>query len=296
MPCSPAPIQIDTGSRWDSASLSGSVPAALFSGKKVRWIKRLVYGLAIAALLGVSASAQTQAAGSDPEALTLASKAIAALTGGQQISDVTLTGTVIRDVGTSDTGTVTLEALGTGESRADLTLSEGTRTEIRDASTGEPEGEWINPDGTTGTVALHNTFTDPVWFFPALGSLAGGSQVVLTFIGQETRNGATVLHLRSYSLGTVQSVTPNLQQLSTMDFYLDPVTFLPVAEAFNTHPDNNELVNLAVEIDFSGYRVIKGVEVPTRIQRLLQGHVAEDMTVTSASFNSGLSLAAFSVN
>lgn len=270
-------------------------PAVSFADTRA-WIRRLACSLLVAAFLASAAPAQTQGTASDPEAQALASKAIAALTGGQHISDVRLTGNVTRDIGTSDTGTVTLEALGRGESRADMTMSEGTRTEIRDASTGEPEGEWINPDGSTGAMAPHNAWTDPVWFFPAFGSLAGGSNVVLTYIGQESRNGTMVEHIRSYTVGAGQAAIPNLRQLSTMDFYLDPVTFLPIAETFNTHPDNNELVNLPVEIDFSDYRVIRGAEVPTRIQRLLQGHVVEDITVTSASFNNGLSLAAFSLN
>jgi len=81
---------------------------------------------------------------SDPKALAFAAQSIAALIGGNAISDVTLTGSVTWN-GT-DMGTATLRALGTGESRMDLTLSSGTRTEIRDVQTGIPLGQWINPD------------------------------------------------------------------------------------------------------------------------------------------------------
>lgn len=74
---------------------------------------------------------------SDPQALAFAAASISALTGGTTIGDATLTGSVTWTAGSdSETGTATLEALGTGESRIDLALTTGTRTEIRDAQTG----------------------------------------------------------------------------------------------------------------------------------------------------------------
>ena len=246
-----------------------------------------------------SATAQNSngsATTSDPQAVTFAARTMAALTGGKVIHDVTLTGTVTRDVGGSDTGTVTLSAIGTGESRIDLALSDGTRTEIRDDSTGIPEGKWIAQDGKFGMIAAHNTMTDAVWFFPALGSLTAGPNVVLSYVGQETRDGITVDHIRSYVSQTGQSSIPNLQQLSTMDFYLNAATLLPVSLTFNTHPDNNELANLPVEIDYSNYQTIDGVAIPMHIQRRLQGHLVEDFVVTGAIFNTGLSISAFAID
>lgn len=233
---------------------------------------------------------------SDPQALSYAAKSIAAITGGNSISDVTLTGNVTWS-GT-DTGTATLMALGTGESRMDLALGSGTRTEIRDAQTGTQLGKWVNPDSSSGPYASQNCSTDAVWFFPALGSLAAGSNVVLSYIGQETRNGSAVQHIQSYiyAANWPSGVTPSPQQLSTMDFYLDATTFLPVAIDFNAHPDNNAASNIAFEVDFSNYQSMSGVTVPTRIQRFQQGSLMVDFTVTGTAFNTGLSLSTFAVN
>src|SRR5216683_7094811 len=124
---------------------------------------------------------------SDPQALALAALSVAALTGGTTISDVTLTGSVTWNGTGSDTGTATLRALGTGESRIDLALTSGTRMEIRDAQTGVPLGHWVAPNNSSGNYTAHNCWTDAVWFFPALGSLAVGPNVVLSYIGQESR-------------------------------------------------------------------------------------------------------------
>lgn len=230
-------------------------------------------------LLASIASAQNPPQ-SDPQAVSFASQSIAALTGGNAISDVTLTGSVTWSGGaTPETGTATLLASGTGESRMNLVLPSGTRTEIRDASTGVAQGQWIAQSGASGLFAFQNCATDAVWFFPALGSLATGPNVVLTYVGQETRNGAAVQHIQSYVYQPNPSgVSPSPQQLSTVDFYLDATTLLPVAVTFNAHPDNNAGTNLPVEVDFSNYQVLNGILVPTHIQRSLQRNVLVDIT------------------
>ena len=115
--------------------------------------------------------------------MSYAAKSIAALTGGTGINDATLTGSVTW--AGNDTGAATLMALGTGESRMDLALGSGTRTEIRDAQTGIQVGKWINPDSSSGPYAPQNCSTDAVWFFPPLGSLAAGPNVVLSYMAKK---------------------------------------------------------------------------------------------------------------
>jgi hypothetical protein len=225
-------------------------------------------------LMGSVVHAQTQPP-SDPQAVAFANQAIAALSGGLTINDVTLTGTATwSGTGTSDTGAATLRALGTGESRMDLALTAGTRTEIRDAQTGNLLGQWFNPDNTSGYMAAQNCMTDAVWFFPVLGSLTAGSNVVLLYIGQETRNGTAVQHVQSYVYQPNPPATvPTPQQLSTMDFYLDAGTLLPVAITFNGHPDNDASINLLNEVDFSNYQPTNGALVPLQMQKYQQGGV-----------------------
>ena len=232
---------------------------------------------------------------SDPQALAYAAESIAALTGGNSIKDVTLTGSVTWNAG-ADTGTASLKALGNGESRMDLNLSGGMRSEIRDSQTGTVLGKWASPSNTSGQFAPHNCWTDAVWFFPALGSLAAGQSVVLSYIGQEERNGTNVQHLRSNVYQSGQFPSPSPQQLSVMDFYLDASTLLPMAVAFQVHPDNDPLMDLAVEVDFANYQRTSGVAVPSHIQRYQQGALMVDLTITGASFNTGLPLSIFATN
>ncbi|HET9409267.1 MAG TPA: hypothetical protein VFO39_18645 [Candidatus Sulfotelmatobacter sp.] len=243
----------------------------------------------------ISASAQNIPSGS-PQAISLAAQSLAALSGGVNISDITLTGNVTWEG--NDSGTATLKALGTAESRIDLVLSSGTRTELRDAQTGVATGKWINPSHASGVIAFQNCQTDAAWFFPALGSLAVGSNIVLSYIGQETRNGIAVQHIQSYVYqpNSVSIGTTTTQQLSTTDFYLDATTLLPLAVIFNAHPDTDTGVSLPIEVDFSNYQTIGGVVVPMHIQRFQQGHLLLDAALTGASFNTGLTLSTFAIN
>lgn len=229
---------------------------------------------------------------SDPQAVQYAATSLAALTGGVALSDVTLSGSVTWNG--SDKGTVTLKALGAGESRIDLALESGVRTEIRDIQTGTPIGQWTTPKAS-GSFAFHNCQTDAVWFFPALGSLNATANTVFSYVGQETRDGIAIQHIRSYAL-TDPVIKSGSIPLSMMDIYLDATTLLPVAIAFEAHPDNDEIASMQVEIRFSNYQTINEASVPMHLQRYQQGVLLVDLVLTNASFNSGMSLSTFAIN
>jgi hypothetical protein len=241
------------------------------------------------------ASNQSFAPGTDPQASSLALQAIAALQGKSVIHDITLTGNATWGTGDGQTGTVTLRAFGSTESRIDLALPDGTRTEIRDASAGYAQGQWTNPDGTAGMFASHNMMTDAVWFFPALMSLAPNPNTILTYVGLENLDDHSVQHIRSYVATSDSSSGTSNQQLSTMDFYLDPSGLVPYAVIFNQHPDGNRLVNIPIKVVFSNYQAIAGVLVPMHIQRFMNNASILDITLSSAQFNTGLATADFAV-
>jgi hypothetical protein len=265
-------------------------------------LKRLAILASIFLLSSPLYSQQTPTSvASNPAAVSLATKSLAALTGTTQIADVTLTGTATRTAGSDiESGNITLKALGTLNSRMDLIVSSGTRSEIRNASNGLPQGQWLAPTGSVSSMATHNCFTDAAWFFPALTVLSQASSpsVTVTYIGPETKNNISVQHLHFALNSTTQTTgTGNpIITLSSTDIYLDATSLLPVALAFNTHPDNDTLVNIPIEVDFSNYQAVNGVQVPFRIQKFLNGSLFLDLTIQSASLNSGLTDSAFTPN
>jgi hypothetical protein len=267
---------------------------------------------------------------SDPQAAALIQRALAAVAGSSHVSDATLTGTARRIAGSDDeTGAAILTATSAGDSKVALAFPSGNRTEIRNhsaaplpgalppntpsaAETPQAAGAWSGPDGALHPVVIHNLMTDPTWFFPAftLASLVNSQNRVLSYIGQETMNGQTVLHVSSWrqfspavlgassaiNLGGGLSLPQVLEHLSQVDIYFDPATDLPLALAFNVHPDTNALVDVAVQIQFSSYQNISGVQAPTHVQKYLNYGLVLDLQFNDIKLNSGLSAAGFAIN
>jgi hypothetical protein len=261
--------------------------------------KRLV--LPLVSLFFVSiAAGSPQTAAPDVQALQFCQRALAALTGTIPISDATLTGRARRIAGSNDeSGAVVLKATAAGNARMDISLPSGSRTEIQLSSTATSgsAGSWSRADGVLHTVANHNLFTDSSWFFPSLllARLVSSQDVVLSLAGQETRNGQSVIHVaasRGFP-GASPRAAALLQHLSQMDVYLDPSTLLPVALAFNTHPDADAGQDIPVEIHFSDYRLVNGVQMPFHVQKFLNNGLVLDLQFDSAAFNTGLSATDF---
>ena len=258
---------------------------------------RFVVGVLLILLFSFTASAQNPPQ-SDPQAVSLATQAMAALTNGVAVSDVTLTGNITWIAGSdNDTGSATLLAKGTGESRVELRLTSGQRSEIRNNASG-PQGAWIDLAGSTHAYAFHNCWTDAAWFYPALSSLsAADPSIVLVYVGQESRAGKAVQHIRSYRYVPAKNARiPALtQQLSTMEFYLDATSLLPVAITFSVHPDDDVGTSIPTEVRFSGYQLSNGVRVPLHVQKYLNGGLVLDIAVSTVSLNSGLPDSTFNI-
>lgn len=236
---------------------------------------------------------------SSPQALDLLQKSLAALTGGQPITDVTLTGAARRIAGSDDeSGTVTVKAFAGTGSRMDLSLSAGNRSEVRNTSGPERVGSWSGPDGVSHAMSLHNLFTDPGWF-PAftITSQLSAPNAAITYVGPETHDGQSVIRVTASQQFPALSGNDAslLQHLTQTDIFLDLNTNLPVALAWNTHPDNNALLDLPVEIHFSGYRSISGAQIPFHIQEYLNNSLFLDVQIQNATINAGLSATDFAV-
>jgi hypothetical protein len=236
---------------------------------------------------------------SSPTALSYAAQSVSAMTGKNTVSDVTLTGTVNTWMAgsTVDSGTTTLKVKGYGESRIDMQLSaSGSLSQILDASAGFPQGESITA-GTPYIYSSQNCETDAAWFFPlnSAMSVAPNDGIVLLYIGLESLNGSQVQHVQSYDYqsGLDPGSQSQLQQASTIDYYLDATTFLPVAEDFNNFSSNN--TSIPVQVLFLSYQSVSGVIVPQHIQQYVNGTLQFDVTITSVSLNTGIPLSVFQI-
>jgi hypothetical protein len=224
----------------------------------------------------------------------LISQVVVQMTSGRVVNDVRLSGTVTRTIGMkSESGTIELRAVGATESRIDFGLNSGVLSEIRTSASGEPQGFWSSAAQTNQAMAAHNCFTDPAWFFPPLTLVSQLSKpgVVAGYVGLEDLSDEAVYHF------ILQQSFPQLADRENQivgpwtveHFYVDSKTFLPVAITFDTHPDENANINIPIRIEFSNYEVVNGFSVPQRIVKYVNGVELLDITINSASVNSGIS-------
>ena len=256
-------------------------------------VARFVFPVVSALFLCFSLSAQ-QTAQTSPQALALLQSSLTALTNGQALSDVTLSGTARRIAGSDDeSGTATLKALSSGPARLDLSFSSGPRAELFNPSATPPAGSWSGPDGISHAMPFHNLLTEPAWFFPAfaISRRLSSPGFVAKYVGLESLDGRSVHHISisQTSSPILASTDPLFPHLTQVDFFLDSSTLLPAAISFNVHPDNNELFDLPVLITFSNYQTVGSCQIPFHIQKFLNNSLLLDFQAQSATPNSGLS-------
>lgn len=271
-----------------------------------------VCSLVSAALFAQQPTSTTSSPGaSASQAVALLQNSLAALTGGTPVTDVTMKGTLIVTFGSStDSGTVTLIATSAGQGEITTAYPSGTRTEIRDISTGQPTLEVIGPDAAAHAVNTQSALSpNPSWFFPelllrdALSSPAYSN----SYAGEGVYNGSTLQQI-SLSLVSGASISTNVPaKLTQQSVYLDPESHLPVALTFNVHPYDGKhptraftpyrshTFNYPETVQFSDYQSIQGHLVPLHIRTIVKfrpGPLTSDIQISSVTFNTGATITA----
>ena len=85
------------------------------------------------------------------------------------------------------------------------------------------------------------------------------------------------------------------QQLSSIDFYLDATSSLPLSITFNVHPDDDASTAIPVEVDLLSYQANNGIQIPMHIQQSVRGTLVLDFVVTSVTLNSGIPESYFTI-
>ncbi len=224
--------------------------------------------------------------------ITWVIQAMASLTGGNPVNSVSLNGSVTWNIGQNQgTGSITLQSSGNTNSEIQLTTSAGNRTETRSwASDGSgPVGQWTDLNGNQHQMAQHNCWTDAVWFFPALSMLSDYSDPTMAYIdlGQEQYDGVTVEHIQGYRSinGLPTDMQAELQRLSTVNYYLNSQTAIPVAMAFLTHGDSDSHADIPIVLVFTQYQAVDGIQTPFQVTRMFSGSPLYQITISTVNVN-----------
>jgi len=235
--------------------------------------------------------------GSSPtlSATALLQQSLAAQIGNTQITDITLTGTARRIAGSDDeSGTVTLRVLSSGATRLDFNFPSGPYTEFKSFSSNAPVGGWSGPDTVVHPIVDHNLVNDWGWFpLFTLANCANSQNYVVSFLGSETRNGLSVFHVTATQQfpGLTAEVAAVARHLSQIDIFFDSTTHLAASILYNIHPDNNALLDIPIELQFSDYRPVNGAQIPFHIQKSINNSLALDVQFQNAALNTGITAA-----
>ena len=256
-------------------------------------IKVLAFAASVLLISNSSAGIpQSTSTTSSQQAATLLAQSVKALAGSTSVHDVTLTGSVEWFAGSDDeTGTITYKGL-VGTYRTDMAFRNGTRSEIVSPVDGAPSGSWIGLDGVAHPIGNHNLMADAGWFpVFTLASLLSAANSTATYIDQETRNGSTVIHITAAQQFPFLSgdAATRMQHLTQVEIYLDSSTLLPVSYVYNSHPDDNLLLDIPTEIDYSNYQNFGGALIPLRVQKSVNNSLSFDLQFQNASINTGIS-------
>lgn len=255
----------------------------------------LFFGIALFACAGSAAFAQ-QTSQQGVSAQTLISQLAAAFSGGQVVEQVQLYGDATWYAGSlEDSGTVSLTASTSGSSSVQLALTTtGQRTEIATGTRAGASCQWAGADGVAHEIKSGSCLRPVLWFLPALSlqpALAPSNLSAVDLgVGPVGTGTTSYRHLRSQLVIAAQPGQPStiatlMTGLSTTDIGLDTVSLLPAVLAYSVHPDNGAPVSIAIEIHYSDYRTVSGVQIPFHIQRYVNGFLQLDILVSSAAVN-----------
>lgn len=215
---------------------------------------------------------------------------------GKNIQKVQLSGNANWYAGSlEDSGPVELTASTDGSSQMQLSLSaSGVRTESQDPSTaGGGKCHWAGNDGKAHEIRSGSCQISTLWFLPALflQSAQTNSKIAIVDCGSGTvGSGDTVYrHLQSQlSLnmsGLPNTIADEMTKQSKTDIGLDPNSLLPSVVSYSVHPDSGASASIAVEIHYSDYRMMDGVQIPFHIQRYVNGSLQLDIQLSAAQIN-----------
>lgn len=229
----------------------------------------------------------------DATAISLMQKAASAMATAIP-NDSSATGSLTIVEGTStQNGTFQFLTRGTAETAEQITLPSEQRVVIFSSGNAkEVRGS------NTNTPPLEESITDQYEDFPLpfLLSVLNNTDSAYQYIGQETLNGESVQHVKTWDTFASNSHLQQLAPFSTRDIWFDSTSGLPVKIAYVRQAGEGNVPKFPVELLFSTYTTVNGVQFPFQIHKSYNGTPWETISIQSVSFNTGLTDANFPVD
>ncbi len=243
--------------------------------------------------LTAATSATSQTASSPLSSSVLLSQAVSAFSNGQAIHTIRITGNATWYSGQQeDAGSVVLTASDNGPAGLQLELQAlGQKTESQSSVGSSAKCSWTGSDAVSHQVHASSCCMPLIWFLPAFSLQPAylANNVNLTDFGNGSVGNATgtYRHLR-LQLSTTDASDPITEDVSNQaaaDLGLNPQTMLPAVLVYAMQPDNGAPISIPVQVVYSDYQLVSGINIPFVIQRYVNGQLQLAIHVNSISAN-----------
>jgi len=221
----------------------------------------------------------------DPQAVTLLQGSVRAM-GGTVPADSAATGNVTIVAGSlTSSGTIQILTRGTNQTSEQITLPQSTVTVIY---SGGLANQTNNSVVTSLSVQRAATSQSVYFPLPFLSGALANSDMSVQYVALETLNQSSVQHIQ---LQNTYASPTNLQQFASFavfDVWLDAVTSLPQRVSYTRRDASGASPGISVDTYFAAYKTISGVAYPSQINVSYNGTPWATITISSVSFNTGL--------
>jgi hypothetical protein len=254
-------------------------------------VARLVFSFLLTLSSCPNLNSQQSAPPRDPQALATVQKAVAALGGAtlSQIRDASVQGSIkILTSSKNESLTVLWEdAWGKGAPSFRRESHFGTSTSVLVSGNGQLAD---SQDGIATKVPRHISFSCAAVHLPGIILASQLNNVAYSFKFLETTavNGLSAIHVQS-----ALTTDPISSALSLQDWYFDSSNGLPLRVDYRIVNSPDLLNPGVVSMQFDVFRTVTGVLVPFRLTETGLAGEQDIVTITSVTFNSGLSASEF---
>lgn len=256
-------------------------------------MNHLAIGVIVILLAGQTLFSQVSPSASarDPQAVSLLSQSVTAMAAVVP-SDSVQTGTVQIGSG-AVSGSVQIQTLGSAQTSLQVRTSFASWTVVY--SQGQATR---TDDGTSTSLSLEATSTSQCSFFPLpfVTGILQNRDTALQFVGNETLNGVSVQHVRTWNTFQSSPIWQFLSPFTLMDIWLDTASRLPRRVSFVFQDGQGATPKIPNVIDFASYQTTGGVTYPTQISQYVDGTLWMTVSIQSTAFNTGLTTADFPVS
>ena len=227
----------------------------------------------------------------DPQALAILQEAVAAM-GGSVPSDSTAKGTVTTVAGSlTENGDVIILTRGTDQTFEQIQTPHGSTVVYSKLQA----SQMINSFNTPLSSELAASSRSLSFPLPQIAAVLNNPDSGYAYVSIESLNGLQVHHLQYWNSFNTQPRFQFLAEFTLTDIWIDAVSGLPQRISQVQRAGRGSEPRIQLDTYLSSYQKVSGVLYPFSVQKSVNGSPWITITITSVTFNAGLTDASFPV-